>query len=168
MVTILYEAGTVAIFSGSTRVTGQNTAWLKDDIKQNDLILLSGKLYEISNVTSNTELLLTKAYTGESIDAAEYQIIQIAPQILSADMAKQVQELIDKYNAREAEMSKAIDKCIKSVEAWKKLRLFVDSDGDVAQYDVSPTPSVIIDGEPATLTTSEDIQELAEELNIGQ
>ena len=168
MKNVLYEAGTVTITGGSTRVIGQNTAWLKDDIKPHDIFSFNGKFYEISEVTGNTELLLRKAYAGDSVEAAEYTIIRIAEQVIAADLAKQVQELCDKYNAREAEMAESIKECTKYVTVWKKTGLFVDADGDVAQDDVPTEPTVIIDGQPAVLATTEDIQELTDELNIGQ
>ncbi|MBR0093773.1 MAG: hypothetical protein IJP91_00680 [Synergistaceae bacterium] len=168
MTSVLYEAGTVTITSGNTRVVGQNTAWLKKDIKQHDIFSIGAKFYEISDVTSNTELILAKAYTGESVEAAEYTIIQIAEQVISADLAKQVQELVDKYNAREAEMAESIAECKEYTAMWKQTGLFIDSDGDIAQDEVPSTPTVIINGEPATLTTSADIRELTDELHIGQ
>ena len=168
MENVLYEAGTVTITGGSTRVIGQNTAWLKDDIKPHDIFSLNGKFYEILEVTGNAELLLRKAYAGESVEAAEYTIIRVAEQVIAADVAKQVQELCDKYNDREAEMAETIKECKKYIALWKKTGLFIDSDGDMAQDEVSQTPTVIIDGEPATLSTTEDIRELTDELNIGQ
>ena len=63
---------------------------------------------------------------------------------------------------------------------------YIDDDGDLCQHlestsggDTNPddggqsggeteTPSVLINGEPATLTTQEDIKELLDELDFGQ
>ena len=168
MTSIIYDAGTVTISNGNTRAAGLYTNWLKDGIKQNDIFLIGGEVYEIASVTSNTELFLAKPYKGDTIQGAEYKIIQIAEQVIAADLAKKIQELIEKYNEREKAIVQTLVECQEYVAMWKKARLFIDSDGDLAQDDGTENPTVIIDGEAATLASPQDIQELLSELQIGQ
>ena len=71
-------------------------------------------------------------------------------------------------------------------DIFEKYGFYVDEDGDLCQHlkntsgggtdpdegsetgGSTETPSVLINGEPATLTTKEDVQELLNELDFGQ
>lgn len=61
-------------------------------------------------------------------------------------------------------------------EIFDKLGFFIDDEGYLCQANVNQddnddnpeTPLVLIDGEPAVLTTKNDIKELLAELNFGQ
>ena len=151
MSSVIYEAGTVTILAGNTRVVGQNTAWLKKDIKQYDIFILDGKIYEIADVTSNTELFLTKAYTGESVEAVEYKIIRIVPQVLAADLAKQLQEVINAYNKRERDYSELAQ----YADKFKKAGLDVDENHRI--YQTKPEPDSI---DESDIATEDEIQSL--------
>lgn len=151
MSSVLYDAGTVTIISGNTRVSGVNTAWLKKDIKQYDIFILDGKFYEIADVTSNTELFLKTAYTGDSIEAAEYKILRIIPQILAADLAKQLQDVIDLFKDKEQEYSLIAQYAAK----FKKAGLNVDDNHRL--YQTEPEPEPIDDSDFAT---AEEVQSL--------
>lgn len=71
-------------------------------------------------------------------------------------------------------------------DIFEKYGFYIDEDGDLCQHlentsggstdpdddsetgGSTETPSVLINGEPATLTTKEDVQELLNELDFGQ
>ena len=83
----LYKIGHVTVTNGSTKVYGVDTAWLTGGVKAKDLILVGGKLCEISEVTSSTELTLTYSYNGENISQGDYSVIMIARQVLTVELA---------------------------------------------------------------------------------
>ena len=155
MTSVIYEAGTVTIASGSTRVIGKNTAWLKKDVKQYDIIILGGKIYEIADVVANTELTLAKAYTGESVENSEYVIIRIVPQVIAADLAKQLQDFIDAYKTREDEY----DEMAKYAEKFKKAGLDVDENHKIFQTEPEPDPI-----DDSDIASDDEIQALIDDV----
>lgn len=78
--TAWYRAGTVEATNGQTTVTGTLTAWLAN-AKVGDLFApdADGRGYEITAVTSNTEIEIFPAYAGSSGSGKEYGIARIAP-----------------------------------------------------------------------------------------
>jgi len=71
-----YKDGTVSIVTGSTTVTGVGTLF-KSSIGANRHILFENdnNLYNISSVTSDTILVLSETYTGETRDCVKYAIV---------------------------------------------------------------------------------------------
>lgn len=78
--TAWYRAGTVEATNGQTTVTGTLTAWLAN-AKVGDLFApdADGRGYEITAVTSNTEIEIFPAYAGTSGSGKEYGIARISP-----------------------------------------------------------------------------------------
>jgi hypothetical protein len=78
--TAWYRAGTVEATNGQTTVTGTLTAWLAN-AKVGDLFApdADGRGYEITAVTSNTEIEIFPAYAGSSGSGKEYGIARISP-----------------------------------------------------------------------------------------
>lgn len=166
--TTLYKTGRVTIANGSTKVYGVDTAWLINEVKATDLIVLNGQVHEIQEVTTSSEITLTDTYIGDKIESGEYTIIRIAAQVLAADLAEKIQQLVDNYNSRETHIAKILAEHDKYVQILKKLRIYIDSDGNLAQSDEITTPStVIIDGVEYPLTDSSDVSELLQELGIN-
>ena len=161
----LYEAGQVTIVNGSPRVQGKNTEWLANNIKAHDIFFINSKLYEIEAVNSSTEIILAKGYAGSSVENESYSIIRVAQQVIAADLALEIQKLVENYNAREAELAAKIAEHEAAAQFIKKARLYIDSDGNMAQSDEMPTAgTVIIDGVEAPLTSPEEIQTYTQEL----
>ena len=159
----LYTAGRIRVAKNSTKVYGTDTEWLINDIKANDLILINLELHEILSVTSSVELVLSEAYTGESLENANYLIIHISAQVFAAKVAKQIQEIIDKYSSRETEIVTKLKEYDPYIKIVKLFGLYLDEDGDWAQ-DPEKGGSVLPDDFP--VASSEDIQELLDELGF--
>ena len=85
-----------------------------------------------------------------------------------ASLENSIEEINTKLEALGVKASKA--------EIFDKLGFFIDEEGYLCQANVNQddnddnpeTPLVLIDGEPAVLTTKTDIKELLAELNLGQ
>ena len=164
----LYKNGLVNIAKNSTKVYGVDTAWLINKVKEADLILLNGEIYEIQEVNASNEITLTTVYTGENIESGEYTVIKISEQVLAADLAEKIQELVDNYNSRETAIVKLLAEHAKYIAVIKKARLFIDSDGNLAQTDELEEPtSAIIDGVEYPLASSDNIAELLKEMGIN-
>ena len=108
-----------------------------------------------------------------------YDVERIRETINSIDkeitaIETQISGLSEEFNNKIAELRAEI----KQQNVLAELGFYIDEDGDLAQktpgddddnpqYDPE-NPTVLINGQPATLTTSADIQELLNELNFGQ
>ena len=164
----LYRTGRVTVLRNTQKVTGISTAWLLGDIRSSDIFILNGAVHEISEVKSSTELTLVEPYIGADVENVEYIIVKVAQQVLAADLAEKIQQLVDNYNSRETHIAKILAEHDKYVQILKKLRIYIDSDGNLAQSDEITTPStVIIDGVEYPLTDSSDVSELLQELGIN-
>lgn len=133
----LYKIGHVTVTNGSTKVYGVDTAWLAGGVKAKDLILVGGKLCEISEVTSSTELTLTYSYNGENISQGDYSVIMIARQVLTVELAEEIQKLIDLYKQRESKISEIVAYAAK----FKRAGLGVDSNNRIYQGPPEPEPA---------------------------
>ena len=124
-----YRTGRVTVLNGSTTVTGINTLWIKDGIKQGDIFILNGLICEIFDVISNTSLVLVDAYSGESTEQSSYKIIQRSKQVLQAEIAAKLEDVILDYN----DLIRRYGSVVEYIEILKKLNLYIDEDGDMAQ-----------------------------------
>ena len=70
-----YKIGKVAVVKGSSIVTGTNTFW-QNKIRAGDLFKIKGEnaVYVVSAVNSDTELVLSSDYVGESKEEVDYII----------------------------------------------------------------------------------------------
>lgn len=93
-----YKTGTVIVRNGEKEVVGANTKWLTSDIKQGDIFIIAQQIYEIAEVIGETSLTLTAPYTGISDGAASYAIITRAGEVIQAELAVKIQEAIIKIN----------------------------------------------------------------------
>ena len=163
----LFRGGHINVAKNSNKVYGVDTSWIVNEVKENDLIVLNGQVYEIQEVNTSSEITLTSIYTGDGIEAGDYTIIRIAGQVLAADLAEKIQQLVENYNNREITIAKILAEHDKYVEVIKRARLFIDSDGDLAQSDEINSGTAIIDGVEYPLATSENVSELLNELGLG-
>lgn len=70
-----YFTGTVDVTNGSPTVVGNDTFWLNNIFAGNDITIAStGITYQIANVISNTELVLTSPYQGTTSSEENYTI----------------------------------------------------------------------------------------------
>lgn len=67
-----YTTGTVSITNGTTTVTGVGTTWTSAMIGR--YIFLDGFWYKITNRSSNTQITIGSAFTGNDLSGASYAI----------------------------------------------------------------------------------------------
>lgn len=103
-----YKDGQVTVQSGSRAVAGVGTAWLKQVMAGEGLDVLDGRLHEIAEVISNTELLLVDAYAGASAAGVAYQIIP------SASMTKELTRRVNLLVATHEEMTAGVQQAYAS------------------------------------------------------
>ena len=132
-----YSAGTVTAQKGSTVITGVETYWLEADIKKGDALLINNILCEVSEVQSSTSLILARAFKGDSVQGASYEIIPRAQQVLAVDIAEKLQRLIDKIKEQESEISEIVAYAAK----FKRAGLGVDSNNRIYQGLPEPEPA---------------------------
>lgn len=78
-----YSTGTVAISQSSTAVVGTGTTWTGITLDRHKL-RIGGIDYPITTITDNTNIVLTEAFAGTTVTAAEYSIVKdefVLPQI---------------------------------------------------------------------------------------
>ncbi len=103
-----YKDGQVTVQSGSRTVVGVGTAWLKQVMAGEGLDVLDGRLHEVAEVISNTELLLVDAYAGASAAGVAYQIIP------SASMTKELTRRVNLLVATHEEMTAGVQQAYAS------------------------------------------------------
>lgn len=90
-----YRNGTVTVTNGSTTVTGSGTAFVANVKIGEGFLGPEGRVYEIADIPSNTELTLATAYTGATAGAQAYAILPT--QSALADLAEQAAELVNSF-----------------------------------------------------------------------
>lgn len=76
--TTWYRTGTVSVENASTTVTGSLTAWLMAAKTGDAFVGPDGARYEITAVTSNTEIEIYPAYAGSTASGQSYAIERIS------------------------------------------------------------------------------------------
>lgn len=70
-----YKTGTISVTNGSATVTGTDTDWSgSDKFEAGSYILINEVPYEISSITDDDTIILTKEYQGSTASALEYRI----------------------------------------------------------------------------------------------
>lgn len=72
-----YRAGTIKVTANSATVTGTGTAWVQNARVGDGLQGPDGRMYEITNIASNTSLSIAPAYQGASATGQTYWIIPV-------------------------------------------------------------------------------------------
>lgn len=70
-----YKTGTVSIPNNSATVTGVGTSFLTGAAIGEGIRFLDGRIYEISNIVSDTVITISTNYTGTDITAQTYMIV---------------------------------------------------------------------------------------------
>lgn len=90
-----YKSGTITVTNGSTTVTGSGTSWITGAGIGEALYAPDGRIYEIANIVSATQLTLGSAYLGTTASGQSYQIVPTQSYI--RDLAQQAAQLVADY-----------------------------------------------------------------------
>ena len=96
-----YRIGTIKLSKGSKTVKGISTRWATAGINQGATLRLDEYpelgAFEISSVTNDNELELSRAYNGKDLTGAKYSIDRNFQSTLNAEIAARVTSLINEY-----------------------------------------------------------------------
>lgn len=95
-----YSTGTVNVTQGSSNVAGVGTNWVNAGLKVGDIFTIDkSRLYQITEIKSNTLLTLQEAYQGATGTSQVYFVIRNFAGTMQAQIAAQVSELVNKYES---------------------------------------------------------------------
>ena len=109
-----YKNGQVTVQSGSRVVQGVGTAWLAQILPGEGLDVLDGRLQEIAEVISNSELLLVDAYAGADAAGVAYQIIPSAS--MTKELTRRVNALLATHEKMTADIGQAYTSTLENAE----------------------------------------------------
>lgn len=92
-----YRTGTVSVTAASTTVTGSGTAFVANARVGDAFIGPDGRLYEISNVASDTAISILPAYKGSTASGQGYAIAPVQGYVKK--LADEASELLNEYGA---------------------------------------------------------------------
>lgn len=92
-----HRTGTVSVTASSTTVTGSGTAFVANARVGDAFIGPDGRLYEISNVASDTAISILPAYIGSSASGQGYAIAPVQGYVKK--LADEASELLNEYGA---------------------------------------------------------------------
>lgn len=92
-----YKTGTVQVTSGSPNVVGTGTSWVSGSSVGEAFYGPDGKLYEITNITSSTSLVISPNYAGSTASSSSYSIIPTQAYI--RQLAQSAAALISDYSS---------------------------------------------------------------------
>ena len=90
-----YRGGTATITQASNVVTGVGTLWVSQAVIGNAMVFPDGQLYEIQNITSDSQITLATPYAGVSAANVPYMIVPTQSYLQL--LASQVTNLIALY-----------------------------------------------------------------------
>jgi hypothetical protein len=91
-----YKTGTITVTNGSTTVTGSGTQWIANAGVGEALYAPDGRLYEITNIASDTSITIAPAYLGTTASAQAY--VFVPSQSYIRDLAAQAADLVNNYS----------------------------------------------------------------------
>jgi hypothetical protein len=91
-----YRTGTITVTNGSTTVTGSGTLWIANAGIGEALYAPDGRLYEITNIASDTSITIAPAYLGAGASAQAYTFVPSQSYI--RDLAAQAADLVNNYS----------------------------------------------------------------------
>ena len=91
-----YKTGTITVTNGSTTVTGSGTLWIANAGIGEALYAPDGKLYEITNIASDTSITIAPAYLGTNASGQTYTFVPSQSYI--RDLAAQAADLVNNYS----------------------------------------------------------------------
>lgn len=97
-----YKSGSVTVTNGSDTVTGVGTYWQENNLQAGDAFIdiRTLQMYEILEVKSDSELKIYPAFIGENGSNIDYSINPYVSGSTTAQLAKDIRTLIDKYQNR--------------------------------------------------------------------
>lgn len=95
-----YKAGTVTVTAGSTTVTGASTRFVENLMVGDIFYGPDNRLYEITNVASNTSIAINPAYKGSTAAGQAYSVIYT--QARNKQLADRAASLIGGYDTAKA------------------------------------------------------------------
>lgn len=90
-----YATGTASFTNGSATVTGTGTSWIAGAARGEGVVAPDGRIYEITNIASDTSLTIAPAYLGATQSGATYRIIPSQSYI--RELAAEVAALVASY-----------------------------------------------------------------------
>ena len=91
-----YRSGSITVTNGSTTVTGSGTQWIANAGVGEALYAPDGRLYEITNIASDTSITIAPAYLGSTASAQAYTFVPSQSYI--RDLAAQAADLVNNYS----------------------------------------------------------------------
>jgi hypothetical protein len=91
-----FKTGTISVTNGSPTVTGSGTTWIANAQVGEALYAPDGRLYEITNIASDTSMTITPAYLGTGQSGQAYTIVPSQSYI--RDLAAQAADLVNNYS----------------------------------------------------------------------
>lgn len=91
-----YKTGTITVTNGSTTVTGSGTSWIANAGVGEALYAPDGRLYEITNIASDTSFTIAPAYLGSTQSGQAY--VLVPSQSYIRDLASQAADLVNNYS----------------------------------------------------------------------
>ena len=93
----IYSTGTISVTNGSTAVAGVGTAFVSNVNPGALLLAPNGEAYFVASVSSDTALVLTRAYTGTSQTGQAYEVAPTGG--VSAALSADIQSLISDFES---------------------------------------------------------------------
>lgn len=91
-----YKTGTISVSNNSKTVTGIGTGWVANVRTGDGLQGPDGKLYEVTNVASDTSISIEPAYAGATIANRAYWLIPVQGYVRK--LADKAAQLLQSYN----------------------------------------------------------------------
>lgn len=98
-----YRAGTIKVAANSATVTGTGTSWVQNARVGDGLQAPDGRVYEITNIASNTSLSITPAYQGASATGQTYWIIPVQGYVKQS--ADRLSAFVDQFGQLPAQVA---------------------------------------------------------------
>ena len=98
-----YRAGTIKVTANSATVTGTGTAWVQNARVGDGLQGPDGRMYEITNIASNTSLSIAPAYQGASATGQTYWMIPVQGYVKQS--ADRLSAFVDQFGQLPAQVA---------------------------------------------------------------
>lgn len=134
-----YRTGTITVTNGSTTVTGSGTQWIANVGIGEGFLAPDGKIYEISDIVSNTSLRIASQYLGSTQSGQAYVIVPTQSYI--RDLAAAAAALVESYDM--STWGQGFTKSANAAVARTSLELGTAAASSVVQTTGSDTSNVM-------------------------
>ncbi len=135
-----YKSGSVTVRNGSKEIVGTDTDWLIAGIKEGDIFVIDNQVYEIDEVTASTNLILVNDFEGTNAGGKDYAIIQRAEEVLQAEIAEKIENVITAWNEREANYIALFNEIKKILSSLISLDLGIDIETEAEKTVITNLP----------------------------